>query len=732
MFPNPTDQINALIALYNQGRFLDAASQAEALLKRQPQALVLYEILGGASAGLGRIDVATGWYQKLLQQKPDHAEAHFCLGCIHHQQGRYDEAVASYRKALQSKRDHADALNNLAIAHELLGHHEESVAGFRKLLQLKPSHAPACYNMGIALTALGRREEAAACYRRAVQIQPDYAEAHNNLGSVLKEMGRGSEAIPSFERALALNPAYAEAHYNLGTTLAILGRHEEAAACFAEALRIKPDFVKAHKNLGSTLYELGRIDEAQASLSRAIQLMPSYAEARSERLYIEALICDWPAVASDLAALAAPEAEGRVEPFTMLALDDDPASQRQRAEQYAAAKFPVVERPAFARPAARPEKLRIGYFAATFHNHALMQLMAKFFASHDRTRFELHAFSYGPERNDTMRARMKDIADVFHDIRLVSDHDAAALAREQGIDIAIDLMGYTQNGRCGIFACRPAPVQISYLGFPGTLGAPFADYIVVDRMVVPAEQRQFYSENTITLPHSYYVTDDTREISPQPMTRADMGLPEQGFVFCCFNNTNKLRPPEFDIWIRLLRAVDGSVLWLLKSNDRAEANLRREAEKRGVAAERLVFAERVSPAEHLARHRLADLFLDTFIYNAHTTACDALWAGLPVLSKPGRSFASRVGASVLTATELSELIAETEERYESLALELARNPEALTAIRQKLARNRTTTALFDTEQFCRHFERGCTLAYERWFAGREPGDIMVEENLPIA
>jgi predicted O-linked N-acetylglucosamine transferase (SPINDLY family) len=348
--------------------------------------------------------------------------------------------------------------------------------------------------------------------------------------------------------------------------------------------------------------------------------------------------------------------------------------------------------------------VRLGYFSADFHDHATMHLMAGLLREHDRARFEIHAYSYGRTPGGAQREALLGRVDHFADVADLSDRAVVELARGHGLDLAIDLKGYTRNGRSQLFAHRLAPVQVSYLGYPGTSGADFFDYLIADAVVVPDAELAHYSERVVRLPHSYQPNDDRRAIAPAQTTRARFGLPETGFVFCCFNQNYKIGPREWAIWMRLLQRVDGSVLWLLRSNKWAEANLRRAAKQAGVAPTRLVFAGRLHHAEHLERHRHADLFIDTFNVNAHTTASDALWAGLPVVTRPGRQFAARVAASLLTAIDLPELIAESDEAYETLILDLATDPARLAAIRAKLAANRLTAPLFDTVRYTRDFE----------------------------
>jgi predicted O-linked N-acetylglucosamine transferase (SPINDLY family) len=373
----------------------------------------------------------------------------------------------------------------------------------------------------------------------------------------------------------------------------------------------------------------------------------------------------------------------------------------------------------------RPSKIRLGYFSAEFQDHAVMFQLARMFELHDRTRFSIHAFSFGPTQTSPMRTRLTDAFDSFHEVSAMDSRAIADLARAEGIDIAIDLMGYTGRARTEIFALRPAPVQMLYMGYPGTMGAPFFDYLVADPIVIPEEQRRYYAEKIIWLPDSYQANDDHRRIASKIPGRTDMGLPEQGFVFCCFNNPYKITPAEFDIWMRLLARVDGGVLWLFEANRNVEENLRREAAQRGVDPARLVFAERMPHAEHLARLSQADLFLDCFRCNAHATASDALWAGVPVLTVPGHGYAARVGASVSHAIGLQDMVAATCEDYERLAFELASDPSRLADVKTRLAHNRATMPLFDSGRFTRHIESGFETAFDRYWNGLDPDHIEV-------
>lgn len=683
-------EFEALVALYRQGRLAEVVAEGENLSARYPGSVPLWSLMGSANGGLGRFEAAAACFAKVAEIDPGQAEARNNLGVALGRLGSHDKAIASYEQALAIKPDFAEAHFNLGNSLRMMGRRQEAIESFRRAIAVRPTYAFAYNNLGNLLAAAGRQDDAMAQFARAIALKPDLADAHNNLGMILGNLGRTDQAIAELVQAVRLNPAHAEAHYNLGCMLGSAGAHDQAIAGFEAALDLKPD----------------------------------YARARAQKAYHLACICDWDGLAAEADRIADLGITGEVvPPFTLLALQDDPERHFIRARRFATAHFPVVEPAPVPRPAARPQRIKIGYFSADFHDHATMHLMARLFERHDRGRFEIHAFSYGPDTGDAMRARVKSAMDGFHDVRTLSPKDIAARAVEKKIDIAVDLKGGTGDSRADLFAYRAAPIQVSYLGYPGTTGADFTDYILADRTVIPDDQQRFYSEKVIALPDSYQMNDDLRTIAAEIPTRAAMGLPETGFVFCCFNNSYKISSAEFDIWMRLLLAVEGSVLWLLKSNRWAEDNLRRAAEKRGLSSDRLVFAGRLPPAQHLARHRLADLFLDTFNYNAHTTASDALWAGLPLVTKAGNGFAARVGASLLKALDLPELVTETAGDYERLALDLAAAPHRLEAVRAKLLANRNTQPLFDSEAMTRHIEQVFEEIFNRHLTTQDPTAI---------
>jgi len=411
----------------------------------------------------------------------------------------------------------------------------------------------------------------------------------------------------------------------------------------------------------------------------------------------------------------------------MLSIEDSPERHQLRSEIYAREKLSQKPFPAIVKPSKKPKRLRIGYFSTDFKEHPVAYLIAKVLEQHNRNSFEVFGYSLYGSKKSSMRQRLTNSFDYFFDAKDISDKDVALKAREDGIDIAIDLNGYTQNARPVIFAYRAAPIQINYLGYPGTLGADFMDYIVADKYLIPPNTEKYFNEKKLYLPNTYMPTDDTRKLSEKCISRGDMGLPDNAFVFCCFNNNYKITSSEFNIWMGLLNKVDESVLWLRESNQFSQLNIKNEAKKRKVDPSRIVFADKAPMDEHLARQKLADLFIDTFAFNAHTTATEALWAGLPVVTKTGQGFAARVAGSLLNAVGLPELIAENEKGYEEIILELATNPKKLTQLKEKLNHNLFSTPLFNTRKYTNHLETAYQMAYDRYFNNQKTEDIFIPE-----
>jgi protein O-GlcNAc transferase len=710
-----------------QNRFDAAADLFRRAIKVEKRSAEAHHSLALALTGLGRPGEAIRRYEKALAIRPEFAEAHSSLGYALQTLNRLDEAIAHYQKAIAISPAFSEARKNLGSALAMLGRSEEAIAQYEKALAATPNDAFAHTSLANVLRTLGRNEEAIAQYEKALAIRSDIPETHNSLGSVLGALGRHQEAMAHCEAALAIRPDYVDARINLGDVLRALGRLEEAIAQYENALAVKPDHVEALIRRGNTQAALGRFDQASASFEQALSIAPDNDSAFRGLARCALTACDLARAAELSHEVAARAAQGKspIQPFTFLGYCSDPSLQLACAKTYISNAIPVLPPRLWNGEIWRHEKIRVAYLAAGFHEHPTAYSTVELIELHDRSRFEVLGVSLGPDDGSDIRARLIRAFDQFHDVRSESSHHVATLLNDMQVDIVIDRSGYTLAARPEILAYRPAPIQVNYIGFPGTLGADFYDYVIADRTVLPIDQQPFYAEKIIHLPESYLV-NSKRAIAMQTPSRQEAGLPGKGFVFCSFNNNYKITAPVFDIWMRLLRRVEGSVLWLYQSNAAAEANLRKEAAARGIDSARLVFATRVKLEQHLARHRLADLFLDTLPINAHTTASDALWAGLPLLTCRGECFAGRVAASLLQAAGLPELVTDSLEEYEALALRLATDTSVLHGLREKLKQNELTFPLFDTDRYRRHIEAAYTKMWELWQRGEGTRNFAVE------
>jgi protein O-GlcNAc transferase len=711
---------------------------------------------------LGMLAEAEKFYAAILEVQPDHFDALYLLGILRQQQGNSIEALRLSGEALKANSRSADSLRTFGAVLDTLDRHEAALTVYDKALAAKKDRCEALVSRGIALVHLGRPEEALASFDGALAINEHHLEARINRGIALMHLRRLQDALESFDRALAIEEHHTEALVSRGVALLHLGRIQDALAAFDKAIEIQADHPLALSNRVVALVSLGRRDEALDACDRVLAVNPR----DSEALYIRAntlwsfdkleeaiesyeqawalnharalsmlalyrlTIVDWTRSGEISEALSKGIAEGAfIYPFTSVVFGLHPHDQLKAATNYLRASLPNAPKPFVHSSAVRSDKLRIAYVSSDFRQHAVASAIAELFEHHDRTRFEIIGVSLCPNDGSEIRARIVKSFDRFHDVSSETDESIAKLLKDLEVHIAVDLNGPTQGSRQGVFAYRAAPIQAVYLGYPATTGADFIDYVLADGTVLPFDQQPFFTERIVHLPDCYHANDTTRRVSPETPARSDLGLPEQGLVFCCFNKSSKLSLPVFAVWMRLLAQVPGSVLWLSKMNDLAQNNLRREASARGVAPDRLIFAQYAGRIEdHLARHRAADLFLDTLPYNAHSTACDALWAGLPVVTCTGDSFAGRVGASMLKAAGLPELVTASLEDYEALALKLATDPALLPSIRRKLEDNRSTCPLFDSDRFRRHVETAYQTMWDIHRRGESPRSFRVEPN----
>lgn len=756
---NPQVLVNRGIALRNLGRAREAADCQRAALALDPGFAEARLHLGNALLALGEKGSALESFRAAAALKPSLAEAWQGAAQALLDRGETDAAITVLREAVQANLLSAGLHCALGLALLRAGRGADALVAIDGALALDSAHAGALAARGATLESLRRPQEALIAYAAALEVDPRSVDALLGQAGVLRELGFLDRALAVQDRAIELAPERGDAYFGAGLTF--LRRREYAAAVrsFAEGARLMPGLAAAHHQHAQALKALGSMEEALTALDRAIAADGGHVEsyllkaqilsglqqweaalgvlesARAvdpldrglgQRFGARMQICDWrehdPELREICRRIAAGDAD--IGTFNALAHLADPALQRRYAEACAAAAFPDFRPAPSPRPGrGRDGRITIAYVSGDFRDHASMYLMADVFEHHDRGRFRLVGLSLKKQDTSIMRARVRPHFDAFHDLDAMTDDEVLALARDEGIDIAVDMMGATRHGRPSLFAARLAPVQVSYLAYAGTMGLPTLDYLIADPVLIPAHLRQHYTEKIAWLPDSYQPNDRKRVIAPGGAERSLHGLPADAFVFCCFNNTFKITPSVFDSWMRILAGAPGSVLWLLSAAPEVEGNLRGAAAARGIDPARLVFARPQPLSEHLARHRAADLFLDTLPYNAHTTASDALWAGLPVLTLAGETFASRVAASLLSAAGLPDLVAGSRAEYERMALRFSQDRESLEAVRHRLEAGRLTCALFDSARYTRNLEGLFSQMIARHDAGLPPDHL---------
>jgi predicted O-linked N-acetylglucosamine transferase (SPINDLY family) len=659
-----------------------------------------------------------------LAQAKEHFEA--ALDC--QQRGDLAQAEDRYRRALDLVPNRPSVMVNLAAVLLEMGRHQEAKSISEGLLAIEPENPAGLLNLGNSELKTGFAEEALISIEKALTIRPDYAEALVSRASALCDLDRSDEALASCEKALDLKPGYVEALVAQGIAMRRLGRYEEALERADAALSAHPEHAQAHCSRGNILADLGRHEEAAASYEKALAPGQDLDYALGALLHSRMHCCDWRShsVDAERVVTGIRAAKRTIDPFFCLSVSGSAEDQLSCSQIWVRDRFPAREGSVWRGPQYGHDRIRLAYLSSDLGNHAVSLLMAGVFELHDRAKFETTAISFGGDDAKETPPRLKGAFEHFVDAREKSDREVAGLMRDLEIDIAVDLNGFTRGARTSVFARRAAPIQVNYLGYPGTLGAPYYDYILADRFVIPEDCVEFYSENVVRLPDCFQANDSKRRAADRTPSRSELGLPERGFVFCCANNSYKITPAMFDAWMRILRSVPESCLWLVSTQACVVPNLRKEAGARGVAPERMVFAEPAPYAQYLSRYRIADLFLDTLPFNGGTTASDALWAGLPVLTCPGESFAARMAGSLLNTLGLRELIAGSMEDYEALAVRLARDPERLAGLKRSLASARDESALFDTDRFRQNIERAYTAMWRRHRDGAPPVSFDVD------
>lgn len=715
------------LRLVKGGSFLEAAAVCKKVLRKHPKHPDAFHLLGIISWERGSHQLALKHLGRAVRLSPENAAYKHNLGNVYQEIGRFEEALAQYAAAIELKSDYFTAYLHRANCLTTLGRTLDAVIDLQKAVALDSSSYTARINLAAAYIEARKYDDAIRLLNATEDVHNDHKK-YQYLAISHFRQNQFEQALVSLNGALATSLSRLPLSLIKSACLFSLGRYEEGLEVIDGILTAHPTSVAALRNRGTALLRLKRYPEAAGTFEKLLALQPDAPDALGLSLHAKGHACDWSGLEENLQSLEASiEAKKQVTPaFAALALTDSAALLQnivQLKDHTHNSGFPDVEKMSHS---ADEGRILIGYFSSDFHNHATAYLISELIEIHDRSRFKIIGFSFGPSKRDRMQKRLISAFDEFHDVQTMSDQEIAVMSREIGIDIAVDLKGYTTNCRTGIFSHRCAPIQVNYLGYPGTMGANFIDYLIADHVLICPQTREHYSESIVYMPDSYQVNDRRRAVPELKYTKASVGLPETGFVFCCFNNNYKIMPNIFDAWMRILQLVPDSVLWLFRGNDSVEKNLRESAQVRGVSPDRLIFADPMDPVSHLSRLSLADLFLDTFPCNAHTTASDALWAGVPVLTLSGQSFQSRVAASLLSALNLHELITKSIAEYEALAQYLALNPEKLQKIRSIITSSKHSAPLFDTPRFAAHIESAYELMIDRFRRKLEPHDLYIE------
>ena len=763
--PNLTGTLNNLGNILRElGRSDEAILNYEKAILIDPDFVEVYFNLGTTFQGLGQLDNAVKYYKKAIEINLNYPEAHNNLGAAYKDLKEFDSAIQAYQMAIKIKSDYAEAHNNIGIVYKELGQLDDAVKSHETALKIIPEYAEAHNNLGIILIedkqldkAIERFEKSIAAdnnfieaynnlgsahmelnhfdsslesFQKALTINPNYVEVHNNLGRLFMHLGQLDEAVEYFQKSIKNNPKYEYAHNNLGLAYSDLGNLDESAKCYKRAMNINPNYFEPCANYANLLTDLNDLDEALKNYERAYEINPEADYMQGNILHTKMRICVWDNYSNQLIDIQSKVNDGKkvIVPFHLMALIDDPDLQNKASVIYARDKYPKNTLLPIMDHYSKHKKIRIGYFSADFREHPVGFLTAELYEIHDRGQFEVHAFSYGPNTQDKMNLRIKAGVDHFHDVRKMPHKEIAALSRSLEIDIAVDLSGTTQNSKTEVFAMLLAPIQTSYIGWLGTMGADYYDYLIASTGMIPKKNQKYFSEKIVYLPS--YQVNDSKESLPEPfLSKKDLGLPKDSFVFCCFNNTYKITPIVFDSWARILKSVEKSVLMIYVANKLAQKNLIKEITTRGVDPERLYFGEKLQRDEYLDRYRLADLFLDTFPYNAGTTASDALKMGLPILTLNGNSFNSKEAANIVNAVNLPEMITTNQEEYESLAIELTNNPKKFRIIKEKLVDNLPNAPLYNTRLFAKNIESAYKTMYERYHQGLGPDHIYIDDKV---
>lgn len=710
------------------GNLNKAKKISEHYLIKNPKDLNALQILSGVFFHSKDFENAKIVLKRLIEINSSNAQIHNNYALALFNLSEFEKALECLNKAIKIDQNYAEAYYNRGNVFLKLQNRELALKSFDRAIELSPDYKMALNNKGNLLKDIGKLDEALLSYQRAIKIKPINPEEINNCGNIYFEMERYSEALNYFSTAIKINPNLYQAHYNLGKVLNKIGNKNKAIESYKNSIQLNDKFVNSFFNLGNLYLEQKNYSEAINCFEKVLDIKPNQDFLLGNIFYAKASLCDWSSFET-----FKEELENKIRdsqkvclPFYSLALTNSPELQKIASKTYFESKFEGIKREKSLNFKYDNKKIKVAYYSADFHSHATMYLIANLFEQHNKDKFEIVGFSYGRSPKDEMNSRAKNAFDHFFDVSEKTDKEIANFSRDLKIDIAVDLKGYTRDNRFGIFVEGCSPIQVSYLGYPGTLGSNCIDYIIADKTIIPKDFQKFYSEKVIYMPDTYQVNDPTIKIDYQKIKKADYGLPDNKFIFCSFNQNYKITPSVYNIWIKILKETKNSIIWILSENKKSRENLLEKLNLSQIDRDRLIFAEKLPHKDHLCRLKLADLFLDSFPCNAHTTASDALRSGVPVLTYKGKTFASRVAASLNYSFGLNALVAKDQKEYLDLAVEIGNNRAKLLHFKKLIKTNFDKSPLFDIKSFTKNLEKAYIKIYQNYKAGFQPENLFIE------
>ena len=713
---------------YQKREFLESEKICIKILKESPNNFEVINLYAVLLFQKKNYKEAITFFNKAIKINPKRPDLYNNLSIALFQEKKYKEAIISWDNAIKIKPDYAEAFFNKGNVYSIIKDYKNSIKNFEEAIKIKKNYKEAFSNLGNVYVEMKDYERALEKFNLSTQISPINPIEYNNIGNIYFELKNFKKALENFDKALNIDKNFALSYYNKAKTYKEINNNEKAVINYEKAILLNKNFSEAYKNLGNVYLDLKILDKSIYNHQKALKINPNISFLEGTILQSKCGICDWENFSENKNLLEKNILSGKKSsnPFSTLLIYDSPHLHKKSSKIFFENEYNRNGIKEILKELPSNKKVHIGYYSSDFHNHATMYLMANLFEMHDKSKFQTYAFSFGQDDNSEIRDRVSKTFDKFLDVRLKTDEQIVDMSRELKIDIAVDLKGFTLNNRFGIFVKRCAPIQISYLGYPGTMASNCIDYLVADRTLIPEENKKFYTEKIIYMPNTYQVNDPTLKVSKKKFERKELGLPDNGIVFCCFNQNYKILPDMFSIWIEIIKKVENSVLWLMSDNPISETNLKKKFIKNNISENRLIFASRMPHREHLSRLKLADIFLDTFPYNAHTTASDALRVGLPVVTLKGQSFASRVASSLLNSLDLNELITNSDNEYKKLAIKIAENLSLLQEIKKKINNNISNKPLFDAKLFTQHLEKAYLIALQRLKKNKSVDDIEID------